>query len=391
MSWDFGNLLFGMVLPFFAMLGSFIGLVAMTVANPVLYHFDILHTWTAGDGTVTTLYNNTIDFYFSFSIGIAIAIAIAGLAQVVKGYSRRRKEKRDESTPEPVRAITPKGRGDIRPWLIVVIYFFVTITYIVVSGFLIDWHPGIMAVLCFLGFVYTPIISYVTARLEGLVGQVVEIPYIREAALILSGYKGVACWFLPIPIANYGMMTVFYKQCELTGTKFTSIWKTQLVLFPIILISSIFFMDFIWGLDEVPSAVYPFAEMMWELQAEYACIMYSATLGQYSIFEQAFNGSYVLIGTLFGTFLFGGLRLLGAPMMLTYGVVRGLNQTMPHVVIPQFIGALIGRFYFQKRMGLKWRQYIPVVMAGYACGVGLITTVGVGITFLSKAALPLPF
>jgi len=38
---------------------------------------------------------------------------------------------------------------------------------------------------------------------------------------------------------------------------------------------------------------------------------------------------------------------------------------------------LIGRYYFQKRLGLRWRQYIPVVAAGFACGMGLITTVGV--------------
>jgi hypothetical protein len=61
-------------------------------------------------------------------------------------------------------------------------------TYILVSGWLIDWHRGVMLVLLFLGFVYTPLISYVTARLEGMVGQVVEVPFIREASLILSGY-----------------------------------------------------------------------------------------------------------------------------------------------------------------------------------------------------------
>ncbi|HNR93601.1 MAG TPA: peptide transporter, partial [Kiritimatiellia bacterium] len=119
--------------------------------------------------------------------------------------------------------------------------------------------------------------------------------------------------------------------------------------------------------------------------------MFSSTLGEYSIFEEAFKGLYLAIGAFFGLILFGGMSLLGAPVMMTYGVIRGLGQTMPHSVIPQFIGALIGRYYFQKRLGLIWRQYIPVVSAGFACGMGLITTVGVGITFLSKAAIPLPF
>jgi hypothetical protein len=52
---------------------------------------------------------------------------------------------------------------------------------------------------------------------------------------------------------------------------------------------------------------------------------------------------------------------------------------------------LLGRYYFQKRLGLKWRQYVPVVAAGFACGMGLITTVGVGITFLNKSVITMPF
>lgn len=389
MSWDFGNLIFGMVLPFFAMVGSFIGFIACTIGNPVLYHFGILRNWVPGDSTIGTAYKNNIDFYFSFQIGIALAIAAAGFYQVAVSFHRRRKPEAAAVVRAPT--ITPEGRGDIHTWVVLLVYFLVTLTYILVSGFLIHWHRGIMAVLFFLGFVYTPVISYVTARLEGMVGQVVEIPFIREASLILSGYKGVACWFLPIPIANYGQMCVFYRQCELTGTRFTSIWKTQVVLFPIILVSSIFFMNFIWSLNEIPSAVYPFADMMWKLQAENACIMFSSTMGDYSIFEEAFNVLYLGLGTVFGVVLFGVMSVLGAPVMLTYGVIRGLGQTMPHSVIPQFIGALIGRYYFQRRLGLKWRQYIPIVSAGFACGMGLVTTIGVGITFLSKAAIPMPF
>jgi hypothetical protein len=71
--------------------------------------------------------------------------------------------------------------------------------------------------------------------------------------------------------------------------------------------------------------------------------------------------------------------------------VRGLNQTLPFVVLPQFVGALIGRYYFRKRLGLKWREYVPVLFAGFSCGVGLIGTLGIGITFVAKSVFKLPF
>ncbi|MGI6356147.1 MAG: peptide transporter [Lentisphaerae bacterium] len=400
-SWDFGNIITGMVMPFYGMVGSFIGLIITVVANPILYNHGILSNWKFGDDTVSTLFKNNIDFYFSLHIGIAVAIALAGIYQVVRSVLKSRRASRQPGGG-PKRGTwkdVPPGRGDIKGWIILLCYFVITCSYIGVSIGLLMWHHGgwtkdirnVLIVLLILGFFYTPLTSYVTARLEGMVGQVVEVPMIREAALILSGYHGVAVWFLPLPIANYGTMTVFYRQCELTGTKFTSIWKTKIILFPLILLSTIFFMNFIWGLDRIPSVAYPFAQRMWELTAANRCIMYSSTMGEFSMFEQAFNVTYLSVGAVAGVVLFGGMQLLGAPIMLTYGVVRGLGQSLPHSILPQFLGALIGQFYFKKRLKLKWRQYIPVVAAGFSCGMGLITTVGVGVTFLSKAVIKLPF
>ena len=90
--------------------------------------------------------------------------------------------------------------------------------------------------------------------------------------------------------------------------------------------------------------------------------------------------------------LFVVLYALKLPIMLVYGMVGGLNQTTPHGVLPQFIGALIGRYYFQKKYGVKlWRQYIPVVMAGFSCGMGLITIFCIGMNFLAKSMIKEPF
>jgi len=399
-SWDLGNLLTGMVLPYFAMVGSFLGLVITVVVNPILYEFGVLDTWRVGDNTVITLFKNNVDFYFSFTIGVSLAIAAAGMFHVVQAlhsWRRRRREDADvitdtfESSEQQDREALLRKRGDIRIWILIAAYIVTTLSYILLSGYLIDWHKGVMIVMLILGFVYTPLLSYATARLEGMVGEVVEPPLVKQAALIFSGFKGVDVWFLPMPIANYGMMTVYYRQCELTGTRFTSIWKATAVLYPIMLISVLFFSNFIWSLAEIPSAVYPYADMIWELDARNQSIMYTSTLGEYSVFEEAFDPWQVAAGGGFGLLLFFVLSGLGLPVFLIYGVVRGLGQSLPHVIIPQFIGALIGRYYFERRLGLKWRQYIPVVAAGYACGAGLITIVGVGIMFLSKAVISIPY
>ena len=398
---NLGQLLIGMVLPFWAMVGTFLGLMVTVVANPILYDVGILSSWSEGDAMQATVYKNQVDFYLSFSLGVAAAIAIAGFVSVGKAYvaaKRKAEEEREAGHDDSVKSELdiPEGRGDIRPSIIIAVYLVSTALYIGVSCWLLYITDGrvplsLLVVMLFYALFYTPIVSYVTARLEGIAGEVINIPFVKEASFILSGYQGVAVWFLPVPLHNYGSMTVFYRQCELTGTKFKSIWKSEVLLTPIILVGSLLFAHFIWRLGAIPGPQYPFAQEWWEVAAEGQALIFSSTLSGFTEFEQALNWQYIAAGTGIGAVAFAGLSWLGAPVFLTYGIVRGLNQTLPYAVIPQFIGALIGRYYFQRRMGLMWRQYIPVVAAGFSCGMGLIGTLGVGFTFLAKSVFKLPY
>ncbi len=399
LSWDLGHLMIGMVLPFFAMLGAFIGLLITFIANPILYHFDILSAWTPTDPYVRTLFKNNVDFYFSFSIGVSLAIALVGLSALFAGLYRLRRRRqemalRGETMDNPY--APPTGRGDLPPWLIAAIYFISTGLYIGVSCLLLyqvhgEVHRGVLIAMLGYGFVYTPLISYATARLEGIAGQVVTIPFVREAAFILSGYRGVAVWFLPIPLHNYGERAVSYRQAELTGTRFYSIWKADLILTPLIIVCGLMFAHLIWRLGPIPGPQFLFAQEMWDFYAENQSIIFSSTLTGFSEFDEAFNPWYIVAGLGLGVFAFGGLTAMGTPVFLVYGVVRGLGQTVPHAVFLEFLGALIGKFYFQRKLGLRWRQYVPVVAAGFSCGVGLVGTFGVGVVFLVRAVFQLPY
>ena len=394
---DLTIVIFGMVLPFWAMVGGFIGLLITLVANPfILRKLDILTSWQPGDETIVTLFKNNIDFYFSFSIGIAFSLAIAGVLTALATIREMRREGRLSEKDSREALLCERDRlerrGDIRTRWIIGVYLLTTISYIVVSGFLIDWHPGVMVVLLVYGFFFTPFISYVSIRLEAIAGMRVTIPMVREISFIFSGYdQGVAIWFLPIPFHMYNANAIFYRQAELTGTRFRSIWKAEVFLFPIIILASIFFANYIWGLNPIPSSVYPFAEKMWPFNALNASIMYSATSGGYSLFQEALRIRYILLGLGLGLAAYGTFMWFSFPITLIYGIVAGFNQTMPHQAIPQFAGALLGRLYFQKRIGPNWKKYIVVVSAGFACGGGLIAMFCIGITFLQKAVFVLPF
>ena len=383
-SFDLGNVILGMTLPFWSMVGSFVGLIFTFVMNPILYLAGRMPTWNEGDTTVVTLFANNVDFYFSFQIGISLAIAVFGIWIAFRTMRKGRANASSRRRAEEVKAHAA-ARGHIPDALVLATYAFACTAYILMCGWLIDWHRGVMVVLLFFAFLYTPLISYVTARLEGLAGQVIEIPFITEISFILSGYTGAKIWFLPIPKANYGVQVVSYKQAELLGCKFGSVWKAQLLLFPIIILSSLFFSSFIWSLAEIPSAVYPYTEKIWDLTAKNTCLVYSATLGEYSQFSEALGWGRFLAGFGSAGAVMGLLGWFGAPTMLFFGVVRGLGQTAPHTVVPNFLGALIGKFYFERRYKREWRKMIPVVSSGFFVGTGLISILSVGFVFLAKA------
>jgi hypothetical protein len=397
-SFNLGILIFGMVLPFWAMVGSFIGLIVCMIANPVMYKLGVLSNWEPGVGAIRTINSNTIDFYFSFGLGLTAAIALIGFWQV--GYSLY-KTRQGGATAFDWAALKnpPVGRGDFSLWLAAAVYIVTMSVTILIAYLLLNWahqqNPALnsafswtlLGVFVFYGFIYTPILSYVSARMEGIVGQSVQIPFVREATFILSGYQGAAIWFAPFPVHNYGAQTLYFRKTELTGTSFRSMIRAELFVLPVAIISLLVFSQMIWAIAPVPSDAFPFAQTMWELQAYRQGLIMTSTMpeGRNGIFAEAFKPEYLFAGAGIALALYAVLSFFGLPILLVYGLIRGLDQSTPDVIVPQFIGALLGRFYFKKKFGAMWQQYIIVFAAGYGAGTGLVMMFALGIVFVSKA------
>ncbi|MEJ5348150.1 MAG: peptide transporter [Desulfosoma sp.] len=382
---DLGLLFIGMVLPFWAVVGGAVGFLITLVANPILYQHGILQRWHKGMGTVDTVFANNFDFYMSFGIGIGLAIALVGFVQVFRGLrseSMAPFRERMKRLFEP-----PKGRGDFSIWIAIAIYVGSTLVYVILCSFLVPGFPWIFLVAY--GFIYTPFISYVSARMEGITGQFVSLPMVREASFIAAskffGYHGIGIWYAPIPFHNYGKATVRWREIELTGTSFRSIIKAEILVFPVVMIASLLFSQYIWRLAPIPSSQYPYAQELWHLQALNTLLLQSATLEGYSPFFEALKGQYVLWGLSLGVIVYWALNLLHWPVLLIYGVVRGLGQSTPHGIFLEIIGALLGRFYFSKKYGLAWRQYAPVLLAGFSCGMGLMGMLAMGFTLIMRS------
>jgi len=381
---DLGLVFIGMVLPFWAVMGGLIGLIITIVANPMLYKHGILNRWHPGMETVDTIFANNFDFYLSFGIGLGLAIALIGVWHVIRSFGNSEAGKRG-SLKDLFRP--PPGRGDFNFWIAVGIYVFSTSSYILLCVWLVPNFP-VMFFLAY-GFIYTPVVSYITARMEGIAGQFVSLPLVREASFIAGakyfGYQGIEIWYAPIPIHNYGEATVKFREIELTGTSIRGIIKSEIVVFPVVMIASLLFSQFIWRLAPIPSSAYPYAQELWHLQALNSLLMQTSTLEGNSLFYQALDWIYVLAGMGLGVIMYAICMLLGLPILLVYGMVRGLGQSTPHGLILEVVGALLGRFFFLKRYGAMWRQYAPVLLAGFSCGMGLTGMFAMGITLILKS------
>jgi len=387
---DLGLVFIGMVLPFWAVMGGLGGLVITIIANPILYRHGILHRWHPGMRTVETVFANNFDFYLSFGIGLGLAIGLVGFWHVARSFSGGRADERgrlrDLFRPPP-------GRGDINFWLSIGIYVFSTASYVLLCVWLVPNFPVVFFLVY--GFLYTPVISYITARMEGIAGQFVSLPLVREASFIAGakyfGYQGIEIWYAPIPIHNYGSATVSFREIELTGTSIRGIIKSEIVVFPVVMIASLLFSQFIWQLAPIPSSAYPFAQELWHLQALNTLLMQTSTLEGNSLFFQALNWIYVGAGTLLGVITYILLTLFGLPVMLVYGLVRGLGQSTPHGLLLEVVGALLGRYFFRRRYGAMWGQYSPVLLAGFSCGMGLMGMFAMGLTLILKSLARLPY
>ena len=295
---NLGIIFGGLLMPFWGVVGSFAGVMAHTFASPFLYSAGLLPSWSVGMDTIRTQIVTGIDFWRAFSIGITMAVTVISFYQLFSTARQRRMQMEQSSSGEhryprtcqhegcnahaEVRGYCVKhlGRGDFNLWVCVILFAVAAVYPIVLAKTLFPTlvTTGLLVVFFGIAFVYAPIMSFVSARLDGLIGREVSIPYINEAVIFLTGYRGVDIWFVPFPTRNYGGHAEGFRVVELTGMRFTSLLKAELFMLPIVFVVSLMYWSFLWRMGPIPSESYPYAQLMWPLQAFDRALFFSSTM-----------------------------------------------------------------------------------------------------------------
>lgn len=294
-----GPIFSGLLMPFWSVVGSFAGVMLHTAVSPLLYKLGYLPSWEVGMDTIRTQIATGIDFWRAFSIGITLAITLVSFYQLFSTGREKRAELREKlqlqgtdqsgmckhsdcHRPAEVRGYCLKhlGRGDFNLWVCASLFCVAAIYPIVLAKTLFPTlvSTGLLVIFVLIAFVYAPIMSFVSARLDGLVGREISIPYVEEAVRFMTGFRGVEIWLVPFPTRNFGGHAEGFRVVELIGMKFTSLLKAELFMLPIVLGVSLMYWTFLWRLAPIPSESYPYAQLMWPLRAFDQALYLSSTM-----------------------------------------------------------------------------------------------------------------
>lgn len=390
-SFSLGNILMGFVLPFEIVAGATLSSVlAFVVLNPILYRMGMLPHFKLGSDAMMAKVTVDMDFWLSVGIGVQISIAMIGILLVVKAFTDARKNRAERSFSL---SATPAGRGDVPIYVAIGTWLAATFALIILCRILVPNFP--VWILLFFGFFWSPMNSYISARMMGLTGRTVAFPYLKEASIVASGYQRVDVWYAPIPLNDHGAMAQRFREVELTETSFRSIFKAEMLMYALLLPASFAFWSFFWNSNPLPSAQFPYAQHFWPIQSQMAAVMQQINLprqnGEVSWFAAAIKPTYIAGGTIAGLAVYSVFSIFKLPILFYYGLAGGIGL-FPANTVPQFIGAWFGRRYMAKKYGAEnWARYAPVLLAGFACGTGLVAMFSISLALIAKAVAKLPY
>lgn len=389
-SLNLGLIFIGFVLPWRIVIGMFATTIVVNLLlNPLLQHLGYLPSWSPGKDAIEVHVSNQIDVYLSVSIGTSLAIAVVGLFGAAKALATYRRKGGGDGSGFDLAALWRRDveRGDPPIWVALAVWIAASLGFILLSNYLVNdglppedrfsiwWLVGF-------AFLFTPVNTYINARMSGIAGQHAGIPYITEAAIFTSGFRGVNIWFAPMPIHNYGQMADLLKETQLTRTRFTSILRAELLIFPMMFIASLIFWSYISGLGPIPSDSFPYVQKFWPQHAQMKALWAASMQEGQSLLFMALKPEVILL-TLGGALAaFSGFGLLGISAQYIYGGITAM-LALPQNALFIFIGACLGRYYFRKKFGAEaWGNYTPILAVGFMAGMGLIGMFAIALNFL---------
>ena len=224
-----------------------------------------------------------------------------------------------------MRRTIPEGRGDWNIWLSIGVWFVATMGQMALAHWLVPGFPA--WIILFYGLIYTPLISYVSGRMIGITGQGVGYPVSEGGYDHQERVHAVGHLVRADTDERPRRAGEFFREVELTGTKFTSIIKAEVLKFIVILPASFMFWSFFWKTSPIPSAQYPYVQKVWPVNATMSSIWWTANRG-------SIKDNWLLSALRWNVIGYSGIGTLALyavscackiPLLFFYGFVSGIQ------------------------------------------------------------------
>jgi hypothetical protein len=271
-------------------------------------------------------------------------------------------------------------------YTLLVLYLIGTVGSVVVFHIVVPDFPIWISVL--ISVVGSFLLTVTNVAAVGLTGYSLSaVGNVWRPIVYMSGYNGFGAWVFS-PVIGGGSATSWTfmtKVGYLTETKPIDLIKALVFTLLLFEFMSLFWMELLWRIAPIPSAVYPYALASWPASVISDGIWITRSIGiNPQLFLSSFLGMFfILLGGRVVNKFFGNI-------FSSFGLILGI-QTIPPLAIPTFVGSVLGKFVFPKVFGEKWERSRSTIVAGFASGEGIAVGIIIGIALILKATWVWPW
>lgn len=238
--------------------------------------------------------------------------------------------------------------------------------------------------------------SLIDIRAVGTTGYRVDPPYVREGLIISMKPTNINVWFAPWPVALGSSSWVqHFKTAELVNCAPRSLILAYLLAYPVGMVANLVFVSIFWSIAPIPSAVYPYAEIVLPVWANNLCIWISAAMpnaseGTRQLVSQLFNYEWMVatFGVFTAIFILG--KIFKRYALSVIGLAVGMAMPLPFAV-SLFVGGMIAQ-YIRYKTGPEWfSTNRNIIVAGLAVGEGVVIGLFAAIAALKNSLIALPY
>ncbi|MBO3801922.1 MAG: OPT/YSL family transporter [Thermoproteota archaeon] len=362
----------GFITPLNVVVSMFLGSFAFYFLGNYIVTKEGFFAWTPGMDAATLFQRSMISIWAYPNIGLAIAGALIPII-THPNYLL--------SAFKSLKTSRSKERGELSLWLILLLYLGASSIIVFMIAMLTNF-PIWIAIIFVFGWSFLS--SMIASRSVAISGFQVTIPYVQQATILASGYKGVDIWFAPMGSSGGAAWWCgWFKLSELMDTKYTDFIKGSLTASFLAIIFSFIYVSLFWSISPIPSPLYPAVSIYWPVNVIMSGLWITGSVATKNALQ------FVAGSAIVGAIVSLGLDFLKVPFSLI-GFVIGTSTPFP-TIVTSLIGAIFG-IALQKLYGKTWyNENKSTIAAGLVLGSSLAMVIGVAIAMVVKGGWILPY